>query len=70
MSVNSAIQHLASGMAASLSAAILQTGENKAIVGFWIVGLIATAATLISLPLAAVLLGSSLKARAEGSPSD
>ena len=65
MSVNSAIQHLASGMAASLSAAILQMGENKAIVGFWIVGLIATAATLISLPLASVLLGSSAKAQPE-----
>lgn len=64
MSVNSAIQHLASGMAASLSAAILRTGENNEIVGFWMIGVVATTATLISLPLAGILLNSSLKTQA------
>jgi len=61
MSINSAIQHLASGLAASLSAAILQTGENNSIVGFWIVGLVATVSTLISLPLAGILQRASIK---------
>ena len=55
MSINSAVQHLASGLAASLSAAILQTGENNSIVGFWVVGGVATVSTLVSLPLAAIL---------------
>ena len=59
MSINSATQHLASGIASSLSAAILQTGEDNSILGFWIVGMVATASILISLPMAGLLLASS-----------
>lgn len=61
MSINSAVQHLASGLAASLSAAILKTGENSSILNFGIVGMVATMATLISLPLAGILFRASGK---------
>lgn len=55
MSVNSAVQHLSSGMAASLSASILDTDSEKGITGFPLVGGIAISSILISFPIAWIL---------------
>ncbi len=55
MSISSAVQHLASGMAASLSASILEENEQKAIVGYPLVGAIAIASLLISVVIASNL---------------
>jgi predicted MFS family arabinose efflux permease len=52
MSISSAVQHLASGLAASLSASILGENEQKAISGYPLVGVIAIVSLLISLAVA------------------
>ncbi len=55
MSVNSAVQHLACGMAASLSASILDANSEKAILYYPWVGAIAVASILLSLVVAQAL---------------
>lgn len=52
MSVNNAIQHLSSGMAAVLAGSLMQTTESGALIGYDKVGYLAIAATAISLFLA------------------
>src|SRR5262245_63404294 len=52
LSVNSAMQQLAMGLAALLAGFILKEGEDKALVGYPIVGAVAVAAGLCSLVLA------------------
>jgi predicted MFS family arabinose efflux permease len=52
MSFNSAIQHLALGLASMTSGLIIgQTAEGQ-LTRYWVCGLVATAATLVSIRLA------------------
>jgi predicted MFS family arabinose efflux permease len=55
MSMNSAIQHLSCGLAASLTAIILGGDESSRIQNFPLVGMIAVTAALSSLPIAWIL---------------
>jgi predicted MFS family arabinose efflux permease len=52
MSLNAAVQHLASGAAAALGGALLGQADGGALTGFPLLGLLACAATLASLVLA------------------
>jgi MFS transporter, DHA1 family, inner membrane transport protein len=52
MSLNSAVQQLAAGLATSIAGLMLEQGKAGALVGFWLVGAGACAATLASLVVA------------------
>jgi predicted MFS family arabinose efflux permease len=52
MSANSAVQHLASGLGASVGGKIILTTALGALLRFWIVGIMAVGATLLTLWLA------------------
>jgi MFS transporter, DHA1 family, inner membrane transport protein len=55
MSMNSAVQHLSCGLAASLTAVILGGDESSRIQNFPIAGIVAVSAAILSLPIAWVL---------------
>jgi predicted MFS family arabinose efflux permease len=53
MSVNSAVQHVASGLGTTLGGMIVAGGAGEPLRNFWVVGMLAAAATITSLRLAA-----------------
>lgn len=52
MSLNTAVQHFATGLAPTIAGAILVEGPDKKLEGFWMVGLVSAGAAAISLVLA------------------
>ena len=55
MSLNTAVQHFATGLAPTIAGAILVEGPDKKLEGFWIVGLVSAGAAAVSLVLAGTL---------------
>ena len=52
MSLNTAVQHFATGLAPTIAGAILVEGPDKKLEGFWMVGLVSAGAAAMSLVLA------------------
>jgi multidrug resistance protein len=52
MSLMSAVQNMCAGLAATLAGAIIVRGDNGALTGYWVVGLIACGFTLLAILLA------------------
>lgn len=55
MSLNTAVQHLATGLAPAIAGALVVEGPDKKLTGFWQVGLVGAATALVSLLLAGQL---------------
>lgn len=70
MSLNTAVQHLATGIAPVLAGALIVKGDDGKITGFPLVGLVAAAAALISMALAGRLRMASIQLPTPGPRGD
>ena len=55
MSLNTAVQHFATGLAPTIAGAIRVEGADRKLEGFWMVGLVSAGAAAVSLLLAGLM---------------